>query len=134
MNLRGNFMKHISFINLTANEIYNHLNSSPKGLSTKEASNRIKQYGYNELPIKKKTNLLKQFIEQFKDFMIIILIIAALVSFIASFIEGNTDFMDPIIILGIMINDILLLYLQIIILIQTSLHIHILLTLIFGIV
>lgn len=82
--------------------------SSQSGLSSKEAGKRIKQYGYNEIQAKKKKSLLLRFIEQFKDFMIIILIIAAFISFFVSHLQGETDFVDPIIIFAIIILNALM--------------------------
>ncbi len=51
-----------------------------KGLTTKEAAARNEKYGFNELKGEKKKSLFVKFLEQFKDFMIIILLIAAVVS------------------------------------------------------
>ena len=51
-----------------------------KGLSIEEAQTRQEKYGLNELKAKKKKSLVQKFIEQFKDFSIIVLIIAAIVS------------------------------------------------------
>lgn len=93
----------IHFHNLSIKDIYNQLHTSEKGLSSQEALKRTSKYGYNELPTKKKTSLIKQFLAQFNDFMIIILIIAAGISFVASIIEGNADYADPIIILTIIV-------------------------------
>ena len=53
-----------------------------KGLTNEEASKKLKTFGYNELSQKKKKSILKMILEQFTDAMIVILIIAAIVSFI----------------------------------------------------
>lgn len=90
-------------------ETLEKLNSNMyKGLTSKEAGKRYKQYGYNELQAKKKKSLLVRFFEQFKDFMIIILIIAALISFFVSYLQGETDFVDPVIIFAIIILNALM--------------------------
>lgn len=73
------------------------------GLSSKEAQKRQKQYGFNLLDAKKNKNLASRFFAQFADFMIIILIIAAAVSFLVSVMEGHADFVDPVIIFAIII-------------------------------
>lgn len=54
------------------------------GLSSNEAAKRLAEYGLNELKGEKKSTLLEKFIAQFKDFMIIILLIASGVSLVAS--------------------------------------------------
>ena len=74
------------------------------GLSVSEVKKRQKIYGFNQLNENKKKNLLFRFFEQFSDFMVIILLIAAAISFVTAIIEGNkTDFLDPIIILIIIV-------------------------------
>ena len=90
-----------NFHSYALREIFTHFNSSETGLSKKEAMQRLSTYGYNQLPNAKKTSLAKKFFAQFNDFMIIILIIAAVISFVASVIEGNADFIDPLIIMVI---------------------------------
>lgn len=51
-----------------------------KGITQEEVKERIEKNGYNELEAGKKKTLLQKFIEQFKNFSVIILIIAAIVS------------------------------------------------------
>jgi len=72
-----------------------------KGLSQNDVKERQKQYGKNILEAKKGKNLLQKFIAQFADFMIIVLICAAIVSLAVSYMDGNPDFVDPVIILMI---------------------------------
>lgn len=50
------------------------------GLTTAEAQRRLEKYGHNELATKGKTTLLQKFLAQFKDLMIIVLLVAALIS------------------------------------------------------
>lgn len=57
-----------------------NLKSSPKGLTPDEAARRLQEWGPNELTEKKKKTIFMMFLDQFKDFMILILIAAALIS------------------------------------------------------
>ena len=66
----------------SGDEVLKELNSSLNGLTNGEATNRLNKYGYNELEQKKKKTLLKMIVLQLKDAMIIILFIAALISFL----------------------------------------------------
>ena len=73
------------------------------GLSSKEAVKRQKEYGLNKLDEGKKKNIIIKFFEQFKDFMIIILLIAAVISALMSYIERTNEYMDSIIIIAIVV-------------------------------
>ena len=65
------------------------LRTGEAGLSSAEAQKRLAANGPNELKAKKKKTTLQMFLEQFKDFMVIILIVAAVVSgFLGGFMEG----------------------------------------------
>ena len=67
------------------------------GLSSSEAKQRLEKYGLNEFQDKKRKTFLQKFIDQFKDFMIIILIAAAIISIAAG------ERVDAIVILAIVI-------------------------------
>ena len=73
-----------------------------KGLSQEEVTKRREKYGANQLKAKKKKSLLQRFLDQFKDFSIIILIIAAIVSGFVGVAEGE-GITDTIIILIVVI-------------------------------
>ncbi len=74
------------------------------GLTEKQVEEIQKQYGKNKLREKKKKTNFQRFCEQFKDVMILILIIAAVISFAIACMEGNAkDFFEPILILLIII-------------------------------
>jgi P-type Ca2+ transporter type 2C len=61
-------------------QLFNHFNTWDKGLSSEQVSARIHEYGPNEIPEHKKTDPWSILLNQFKDFMILILIIAAIIS------------------------------------------------------
>lgn len=63
-------------------DIYSELDSSPQGLSSEEASSRLDKYGKNELEEEEKVSPLVLFLEQFTDFLILILLVAATLSLI----------------------------------------------------
>ena len=69
-----------------------------KGLSSSQVELHKNKYGLNELQEKKKESIFKKFMDQFKDFSIIVLIIAAIVSGIVGVAQGE-GFTDTIVIL-----------------------------------
>jgi Ca2+-transporting ATPase len=68
--------------------IFTELKTSSRGLSSGEAAERLKRLGPNELTEKKKKSPFRMFLDQFLDFMILILIAAAV---IAGFIGDLSD-------------------------------------------
>ncbi len=79
------------------------MTDSKKGLSNEEAAKRALEQGKNCLEEKKKTSLLVRFLLQMNDFMVIILLVAAGVSFLSTYLRGENDYIDPIIILVIVV-------------------------------
>ena len=63
-----------------AKGVIESLGSSLHGLSSAEAKNRLEEYGPNELTEKEKKSVVMMFLEQFKDVMIMVLMVAAVVS------------------------------------------------------
>ncbi|WKZ32552.1 MAG: cation-translocating P-type ATPase [Thermodesulfobacteriota bacterium] len=61
-------------------EVLGELRSAPQGLTQEEAARRLEEYGPNVLEEKKKRSVFAMFLDQFKDFMIIVLLAAAVVS------------------------------------------------------
>lgn len=89
---------------LTSTETLKLLKTDLKsGLSQFSAEKRLHKYGKNKLEQKKNKSLFAKFIEQFSDFMVIILLIASIISFLTSKLENNNDYIDSIIILSIVI-------------------------------
>ena len=62
------------------NTVIEDLDSSLRGLSSEEAQKRLEEYGPNELKEEKKKTWLVMFLDQFKDFMILVLMAAAFIS------------------------------------------------------
>lgn len=89
---------------LSIEQTLNDLNTNAKaGLSTKEVKKRQQQHGPNALLTAKRKSIVLRFFAQFKDFMILVLIAAAAISFFVSYLEGETDLVDPLIILAIIV-------------------------------
>ena len=82
-------------------DVFKEVQSSPSGLSSKEAASRLEKYGANTLQEGKKKSLLEKFVDQFKDFMILVLLVAAVVSMFAH--QGDPDPTDAIIILAVVL-------------------------------
>ena len=72
--------KSINWHRLDSKEVLEKLQSFEKGLSSEDAHKRLERYGPNELIEKKHKSLWMMFLDQFKDFMILVLIAAALVA------------------------------------------------------
>ncbi|MDO9308916.1 MAG: cation-transporting P-type ATPase, partial [Deltaproteobacteria bacterium] len=61
-------------------EVMQKLGSSARGLSADEVRTRLLEHGPNELTETAKKTVLMMFLDQFKDFMILVLIAAAAIS------------------------------------------------------
>ncbi len=95
-------MQNKNWYTKTIEQTLNDLKSNINGLETKEASNRLKKYGINELPHKKSDSIFKIFFRQIIDPIVLLL----LVSMSVSFIIGET--VDAIAILFIVTVDLIL--------------------------
>ncbi|MDY3015314.1 MAG: cation-translocating P-type ATPase [Evtepia sp.] len=73
----------------SAEELQQSLGSTPQGLTAQEAARRLEQYGPNELREGGKKSPLRIFLEQFADFLVIILILAAVVSAVLGDVEST---------------------------------------------
>ena len=84
---------------MTGEQVLAHLHVNREtGLSSREAQGRLRQAGENRLREKPHASLFIKFLEQWKDFMILTLIGAAVISTVVSFLNGDRDLTDPIII------------------------------------
>lgn len=95
----------MQFYSLSREDVLGELSSNEqKGLGKTKASELLEKYGENRLSEKKKKTNLERFFEQFKDVMILILILAAIVSFVIACVEQNPkEFFEPVLILLIVV-------------------------------
>lgn len=101
-------MEKRNYYNLNTEELEKELSTSvEQGLAEEEVQERRKRFGYNEFSKKKSTPLWKKFLLQFKSFMIIVLLVAAVISGVVGFLEGH-GFTDAIIILAIVVLNALI--------------------------
>lgn len=78
-----------NFYSKSIEQTINELNANISGLNKTEAENRLKKFGKNELPKTKKQSGFVKFLLQFKDIMVIILLIAAVISTIIAVVHKN---------------------------------------------
>ncbi len=84
---------HESYSSQTTNDVIRKLGSSAKGLSNREAEERLARYGHNELKKGKRTSVFVIFLNQFKDFLIILLLVATAISiFLGEYIDASAIF------------------------------------------
>ena len=85
--------------------VVKHLESDPQqGLSSNQIEKKREQYGPNKLHEKKRKTNFQRFLDQFRDIMILILLVAAAVSFVIACVEGEPkEFFEPILILLIVV-------------------------------
>ena len=81
------------YYRMTVEEVLEALETSIKGLTREEADRRLDEYGKNELTAKLEVPRWLLFLSQFKDLLVIVLIVAAVISFvIGSFRDGIVMF------------------------------------------
>ena len=97
-----------NWFNKEVNEVEKELKTNlANGLTPAGVEEKRNEYGFNELKAKKKKSLFVKFLEQFKDFMIIVLIIAAIVSGIVGYMEGEGITDSIIILIVVIVNAII---------------------------
>lgn len=77
------------FFSKASNDVLKNFNVTKEGLTDKQVAESIEKNGYNELTEKKKKSLLLVFLEQFKDLLVVILIIAGILSIITGNVEST---------------------------------------------
>lgn len=101
-------MEEKNWYNKTAEEVIEELDSNQNnGLSANEIEERKQKYGLNQLAEAKKKSLFIKFLEQFKDFMIIVLIIAAIISGVVGHLQGEGITDSIIILIVVIVNAII---------------------------
>ena len=97
-----------NWFNKTVEEVESELKTNQsKGLTSQVVEENRAKYGLNELQEKKKDSLFKKFMAQFKDFSIIVLIIAAIVSGVVGVLEGEGVTDTVIILIVVLLNAII---------------------------
>lgn len=85
-------------------QVLSEIKSERNGISSAEASSRLKIYGYNKLDKEKKQSFLKRFFKQFLNIMIIILLISSILSITLALIKKEySDLFEGFVILFIVI-------------------------------
>lgn len=93
-----------AFHQYSIDECFNQVNSSSNGLTDQQAS--LRQNTLNEIAIKKKTPFFIKFLQQFKDLMILILLVAAAISISIGIFHGQIgEIVDGVIILLIVLMN-----------------------------
>ena len=90
-----------------ASAVFDEVKSSEAGLSTSEAEQRLAQNGKNKLKEGKKESLIKRFLSQMKDPMIIILLVAAAISTVLDIYSGEVPYDTFIILFVVIVNAVL---------------------------
>lgn len=91
-------------------DVYRELNTSEQGLSQEEALKRQQTYGKNQLVQPEKESLLRRFLNQLNDPMVIILLVAAAISGVLGIIHGEGMADVIIILIVVVINSVLGVY------------------------
>lgn len=78
-----------NYYNMTSQNVIDLLESSENGLSSTQTKERLEKYGKNKLTDSKRKSVVQVFFEQFKDLLVIILIIAAVISAISGNVEST---------------------------------------------
>ncbi len=79
----------MEYYKLTKQAVLNEVSSGVNGLTEEEAIKRLQKYGKNELADEGHKNPFKVFLGQYKDFLVIILIIAAIISMVLKDVESS---------------------------------------------
>jgi P-type Ca2+ transporter type 2C len=104
--MEKDFSKYSNWYNLGLNDIYSKLSSSKDGITEDDAKKRLDKCGKNSIASHKKIGPLKILLNQFKDFFVLILFFAFLISF------SLGEYVDGFLILFVIVFDALLGFIQ----------------------
>lgn len=94
---------------MTQEELLQAYDTSLQGLSSATAQERLEKNGQNKLAEGKKRPMILRFFDQFKDFMVIVLLIASAIAFVAAIIEGEpSESIEGVLILAIVVLNAIL--------------------------
>ena len=78
---RGNIVaKGKPWHSMSIDEVFRALSTTAEGLSDVEAKSRLEKYGFNELVERARVSPIRLFIDQFKNFLVALLIVASIIS------------------------------------------------------
>ena len=100
-----------NYYNKTVEELYKYFETSDIGLTEEEAKKRLETYGENKLIEQKKKSTISLFFSQLVDFMVVLLVCAAIFSAVISYIR-HESYIDSIVILIIVIINSILSFIQ----------------------
>ncbi|MBN1215626.1 MAG: HAD-IC family P-type ATPase [Candidatus Lokiarchaeota archaeon] len=89
--------------NKTIENLYMELDTSDRGLNSIDVEKALEKYGRNELETGEKVNPIKIFLSQFKDLLVIILIVAGIITASIGIIEGNQSVLIEVIAIVVVI-------------------------------
>ena len=92
-------------------DVLQSVKTSENGLSKKEAKKRLEQNGENVIQGKKRRSKLQILLAQFKNFMVILLLVVGILSLFYAMFETH-DYLDSIVILGTTLINVFMGYLQ----------------------
>ena len=92
-------------------DVLKSVKTSENGLSKKEAKKRLEQNGENVIQGKKRRSKLQILLAQFKNFMVILLLVVGILSLFYAMFETH-DYLDSIVILGTTLINVFMGYLQ----------------------
>lgn len=94
----------MDWYSVSANYTVGELKSNGEsGLTDLQGRKMLEKYGENKLESGKKQSVIMRFFAQFADFSVMILLVACVISFLTGIIEGKGDFVEPIVILAIVL-------------------------------